>query len=47
MLGARFYTVLVCTIPWLLFSFSDNAWSRVLYCVGMYHALPVVITKRQ
>ena len=39
MLGARFYTVLVCTILWLLFSPSDNARSRILYSVGMYHSL--------
>ena len=44
MLGAWFYTVLVCTMLWLLLSSSDNAWSMVLYSVGV-PALAVIITQ--
>ena len=42
-LGAWFYTVLVFTMLWLLLSPSDNARSMVLYSVGVYQALTVVI----
>ena len=45
MIGAWFYTVWVCTMLWLLLSLSDNDRSMVLYSVGMYQALAVVITK--
>ena len=43
MLRAWFYAVLVCTMLWLLLSPSDNPRSMVLYSVGVYHALAVVI----
>ena len=40
--GELFFTVLVCTMLWLLLMASDNARSAVLYSVGMYHSLAVV-----
>ena len=44
MLGAWFYTVLVCPMLWLLLSSSDNAWSMVSYSVGV-PALAIIITQ--